>query len=127
MRGALKRATDSRRMTKADFGVGIEAGVHKLLGYYYTQAAVVIVDDRETVGSSFSAALQLPPIVGRKVAQGGEVGPIMDKILGKKDTKKKLGIVGYLTKGVIPRHSVYTTAVQVAYARFLSKEIYEKK
>lgn len=126
LRGARNRAAAAKRKSGADFGVGIEAGVTKVGPHYFTNAACVVVGPGDLQGTSFSTALELPRVVASKVKRGEEVGPIMDKLLGRKDTKKKLGIVGYLTKGVLPRHTVYANAVVVALARFLSPEFYDR-
>lgn len=125
--GARNRAVAAKRKARSDFGVGIEAFVSHVSSHYFTQACCVVVGPDGSEGISFSTAIELPDVVAQKVKRGGEVGPVMDRVIGRKDTKKKLGIVGYLTKGALPRYTVYANAVVVALARYISPEIYNRK
>ena len=125
LEGATNRAKAALQKTYADFGVGIEGGVYRSKGLYFTAAPVVVLAKDGRVGISASSPLELPAVVARKVKRGGEVGPIMDKLLGIADTKKKLGIIGYLTNGMVPRHIAYATALKVALAKFVQPQFYK--
>ncbi|MBI3495369.1 inosine/xanthosine triphosphatase [Candidatus Berkelbacteria bacterium] len=124
--GATNRAKAALKQAQADFGVGIEGGVYRSRGLYFTAAPVVIIAKDGKIGVSASSPLELPPIVARKVKRGGEVGPIMDELLGIADTKKKFGIIGYLTNGMVLRHIAYATAIKVALAKFVQPEFYKR-
>lgn len=124
LEGATNRAKVALHETGADFGVGIEGGVYHSKGRYFTAAPVVVLAKDGRIGVSASNPLELPPVVARKVKRGGEVGPIMDALLGIADTKKKLGIIGYLTDGMVLRHIAYATALKVALAKFVKPEFY---
>lgn len=126
LEGATNRAKAALDRARADFGVGIEGGVYHSKDRYFTAAPVVVLAKDGRVGISASNPLELPPVVAKKVNRGGEVGPIMDELLGIADTKKKLGIIGYLTNGMVPRHIAYATALKVALAKFVKPEFYQK-
>ncbi|MBI3260895.1 inosine/xanthosine triphosphatase [Candidatus Berkelbacteria bacterium] len=126
LEGATNRAKAALHKAHADFGVGIEGGVYRSKGRYFTAAPVVVLSHDGRIGISASNPLELPPVVAAKVKRGGEVGPIMDELLGIADTKKKFGIIGYLTNGMVPRHIAYATALKVALAKFVKPEFYNK-
>jgi len=127
LNGARNRARSAKRKKYSDFGVGIEAFVFNVGKHYFTQAVCVVVGPDNKEGISFSTAIELPNIVAKKVSRGGEVGPVLDGVIGIKDSKRKLGLIGYLTKGRLPRYHAYAMAVIVALARYISPEIYEQK
>ncbi len=126
LEGATNRAKAALQKSHADFGVGIEGGVYHSKGRSFTAAPVVVLAKDGRIGISASSPLELPPIVAKKVKRGGEVGPIMDELLGIADTKKNLGIIGYLTNGMVPRHIAYATALKVALAKFVKPDFYDK-
>lgn len=128
LKGALNRAIAAQKQTKADYGVGIEGSVHRLLGRYFTGSAVAIVNSKgvTSFGSS-PAGLELPPLVARKMVNGKELGPVMDELLGIKDSKKKFGAVGKLTGGLVLRHQAYAMGIKIGLAKFVRPEFYREK
>jgi len=124
-RGAVNRAQAVLEAAGADFGVGLEGGV-LFAGeecWMIQFGAIVHRDGRSGVGQG--VRFLLPPVVGEGVRAGGEVGPLMDGMLGTKDIKKKAGAIGYLTGGLVVREEMYAHVVAAALVRFLHTELYD--
>ena len=124
LKGARNRALIAREKLDADFGIGLEGGVHPdpigllLMGW------VVIVDRNGREGIGGTARLPLPEEIAKQILNGRELGPLMDEILGVENIKQKGGAVGALTANLIVRGEAFATAVAYALAPFVSAEFY---
>ena len=78
----------------------------------------------EPVHTTRSAELLLPEHVARRLRAGGELGPVMDDLLGTVDIKKGVGTVGAFTRGLVTRPQVWSQAVALAIAPLLTPELY---
>jgi non-canonical (house-cleaning) NTP pyrophosphatase len=81
-------------------------------------------DGRRSVGKG--AMFLLPPAIAQGVAEGGEVGPLVDGLTGLKDSKKQGGAIGFLTNGLVLRADMYAHMVASALVPFLHPELYEQ-
>lgn len=124
-RGAIARAQAALAATGADWGVGLEGGVafEGEACWMIQCCAVAHRDGRVHVGRG--AQFLLPPVIARGVRDGGEVGPLMDRLTGQVDTKKKTGAIGFLTNGFVVREEMYAHIVAAALAPFLHPELYD--
>ena len=124
VRGARNRAEAVRDLLEADFGIGLEGGVHPdpvgllLVGW------VVIVDGDGREGVGGTARLPLPMYLAEQVVNGRELGPLMDEIMGVENIKQNGGAVGALTAGLVPRSDTFAVAVAYALAPFVAAELY---
>lgn len=124
IKGAVHRAKTAQKKVQADFGVGIEGGVIKIEGQWYTQAWCAIVDKRGRVSLGGGAMMSLPYFVGQRLTKGEELGPIMDDWTGRSEVKKQEGAIGVLTKGLVDRTQAYENLVSFALAKFLNEKDY---
>ncbi len=124
IRGARNRAARVLNQFNADFGVGLEGGVHSDPTGLLLVGWVVIVDRNGREGVGGSARLPLPEPIAEQVLNGRELGPLMDEILGVENVKQKGGAVGALTAGLVPRSDTFAVAVAYALAPFISAELY---
>ena len=92
--GARNRAKAAREQLDADFGVGLEGGVHLDSAGLLLMGWVVIVDRNGREGVGGAARLPLPEDIAKEVLAGRELGPLMDDILGEENIKQKGGAVG---------------------------------
>jgi len=129
LRGAVIRALEAMRRARADFGVGIEAGLirvpHSITGYVDQHVCAVIdVEERVTLG--FSMALEFPEIVVRKILSGQarEAEEVMEEISGIREIGCKGGAVGYLTRDHVRRIDLCVQAVTSALIPRLSPQLY---
>ncbi len=125
-RGALARALAARLAADADYGLGMEGAVNDGPGGMMLTNWVVAVarDGRTSLASGGS--LTLPEVIAREIRAGGELGPIMGRIIGQEHTKQGEGAAGYLTRGVVPRVLTFQVGVGLALAPFLRPELYSE-
>jgi inosine/xanthosine triphosphatase len=122
--GALTRARNVLASTDAHWGVGLEGGV-AFVGeacWMIQFCAVIHRDGRSSIGKG--PQFLLPPVIATGVRNGGEVGPLMDKLTGEHNIKQKGGAVGFLTRGFVLRETMYAHMVSAALIPFLHHELY---
>ncbi|HFQ93862.1 MAG TPA: inosine/xanthosine triphosphatase [Anaerolineae bacterium] len=124
--GARNRAAAARAALSADFGVGLEGGVHPEPFGLALQGWVVVVDRYGREGIGGAARIPLPEHIARRVLNGEELGHVMDDVLGDHNTKQKGGAVGALTNGLVMRQETFALAVAYALAPFVSPELYSQ-
>jgi inosine/xanthosine triphosphatase len=124
IRGARNRADTVRDWLDADYGVGLEGGVHPDPTGLLLVGWVVIVDNDGKEGIGGTARLPLPEGIAKQVLNGRELGPLMDELLGVENIKQKGGAVGALTAGLVPRTDTFAVAVAYALAPFVAAELY---
>jgi inosine/xanthosine triphosphatase len=111
--GALNRA--KAVLEDADLGVGLEGGVFvKDNGEVWSTVWAVVIDQKGNTFSSNGARFKVPKVIGEAIVGGGEMGPVMDKLMGGKDIKHKSGAIGVITKNFIDRTEEYTYIVKLA-------------
>lgn len=120
---ALSRINDERN-SKAEFFVGIEGGIKKLFGRWFTFGVICIMDDTGRVGYGTSPFFVLPSDITEKLLGGTELGDVMDDLIGETNTKQKQGAVGYFTKGVMDRRRFYVAGLTVALIPFLNADLF---
>jgi inosine/xanthosine triphosphatase len=120
--GARNRARAAlAAVAGARMGMGLEGGVDpdgSLIN------CVVVVEaggrENETWGVRFS----LPPSVVTRVLKGEELGPVMDDVSGRTESKKHLGAIGILTNGLFTRAEMWQGPLACALMPFLHPELY---
>ncbi|MWG35406.1 DUF84 family protein [Halomarina oriensis] len=133
-RGHVETRTGAENRARAAFeaadhregrtlGVGIEGGVGTFEGsetpFLVNWAAAT---DGERVTCAGGPSFPLPEHVARRVADGEELGPVMDDELGESDVKKKQGAAGVFTAGMVDRETSLSTGVAAALGPFVSEQ-----
>ncbi len=126
IKGAISRAKKALHKLDADFGFGLEGTVVESKYGMFLCGWVAAIDKEGKLGLACTAKLELPEIVAREIRKGFELGPIMDKLTGETNIKKKYGAVGVFTKNLVSRKEVFEHAVLLALAKFITKDYYEK-
>jgi inosine/xanthosine triphosphatase len=124
-RGALNRANAVRQAERADWGIGLEAGIIENEFGVMTCAWCAIVDRTGRVGIGGSTNMLLPDQVARRVKTGAELGEAMDEFAHIHNVKHKMGAIGILTRGLSNRQRAYESILILALARFLWKGKYQ--
>jgi inosine/xanthosine triphosphatase len=122
--GARNRAIAAREKLDADFGVGLEGGVHPDPAGLLLMGWVVVVDRNGREGVGGTARLPLPKALAQQVLTGRELGPLMDELLGQENVKQKGGAVGALTAGLVLRSETFAVAVAYALGPFVATDFY---
>ena len=102
-------------------GVGLEGGVDPE-GSLINCVAVVGAEGRENL--AWGVRFRLPPIVVSRVLNGEELGPVIDELTGRNESKKELGAVGILTNGIFTRTELMHGPLACALMPFLHPELY---
>lgn len=126
IKGATNRAKRALKTANADYGVGLEGGIHKTNGLWFDTGWAVVVDKKGTLGIGTSIRMQSPPAMMKYVKKGMELGDIDDMLFGKKNTKHKQGHFGLMSKGVLLREEAYQHGVISALVRFLHPKLFDK-
>lgn len=125
-RGAVNRARAVRQIARADFGVGLEAGIIETEYGVMTCAWVAMVDRAGRIGIGGSTNMLLPTQVANRLSAGAELGEAMDEFANIKNVKHKMGAIGILTRGLSNRQRAYEEIVKLAVVRFLWTAQYRK-
>lgn len=126
IRGATNRAKRSIKVVKADFGVGLEGGIHKIGKKWFDCGWIAVVDKKGRMGIGSSARMETPQIMIKMVKKGMELGDVGDKLFNRKNSKQAEGHFGLMTNGVVTRKDGYTQAVVFALSRFIQYKVFEK-
>ncbi len=124
VRGAKNRARMA--IGDADYSVGLEAGLfwEEEIGDYVDRAYCAILDKFGRMTLGHSGGFLYPPEIIHMVKSGLEVGEAMEKISGIEEIKKKMGAIGYLSKGLINRDEFNAQAVLMAMIPRIRPELY---
>ncbi len=125
--GAIERAKYAISQAKADFGVGVEAGLFyngalkKHLDIQY--CAIVDSSGHMTVGHG--PGFEYPPDVMKAVLEGKTVGDTMSMLTGIENIGHRSGSIGYLSDGMIDRTSLTEISILMAMIPRIRPELYE--
>lgn len=126
--GALNRAQNALKNVKnAEYGVGIEGGLHKHIFGWFEHSIVVIVNREHEVGIGASGGLVLPEIIMDSIHKGKNLEEAIDTHFKTNKIGEGIGMFGIFTKGVVTRSEGVKHGVAFALARFLHNEVYKKK
>lgn len=126
IKGAKNRAQKALKELKADFGVGLEGGLHKIGEHWFDTGWMSIVDKngKEGIGSTIRA--HTPQKMMDLVHKGVELGDACDIIFKRKNTKHAEGQFGLMTNKHITRTSGYVDGVVIALAAFINPKLFEE-
>jgi non-canonical (house-cleaning) NTP pyrophosphatase len=105
-------------------GIGLEGGVDRE-GSLINCVSVVTAEGRENL--AWGVRFPLPPGVVAQVLRGEELGPLIDALTGRTESKKELGAVGILTNGLFTRTEMMSGPLACALMPFLHPELYPLK
>ena len=125
IKGATTRAKKVLEHEKADYGVGLEGGVHKIESHWFDCGWMVVIDKEGTTGIGTSIWMETPPKMMKMVHEGMELGHIDDKLFGTKNSKQGTGHFGLITNDALTRSDMYRDGVISALSRFMHPEVYE--
>ncbi len=122
--GALMRAAAAQQAGDADLGIGLEGCTDEQPWGVWTLAWAAVVDRQGRVGLAASARCPLPDTIATAIRAGGELGPLVDTLLGEADTKHRGGANGAFTAGHLGRIPALADSVICACAPFLTPQFF---
>jgi len=122
--GAIHRARQA--LGKADFGVGIEAGLfwNEATSQWLDVQWCAVVDKTGRITLGHGPGFAYPPAVANDVQLGRTVEEAMEKLTGVEGIGEREGAIGYLTKGKLDRTRLTEMAVMAAMVPRIRKELY---
>lgn len=108
----------------AGFVVGLEGGIARHHGRWFAFGAICVADATGRLGFGVSPSFELPPGVTEAVLAGSELGEVMDRLAGERNTKQHGGAIGVLTGGRVTRRELYAQGVTMALIPFLNEELF---
>ena len=124
VRGALNRAEGVFNHILCDLSVGMEGGIVYKFNTYFLTCWCVLFDGSDDYQYGCGGYMPLPFSVINMVKKGFELGSVIDKITGLKDTKLKMGAIGILTRNFMTRQAAWEAALKYALASRLSPQFY---
>lgn len=126
-KGALTRAKNALKAVKgAQYGVGIEGGLHKHSFGWFEHSIVVIINKKNHIGIGASGGLVLPEIIMSSIHKGKNLEEAIDAHFKTNKIGEGIGMFGIMTKGVVTRSEGVKHGVAFALARFLHKDVYDR-
>jgi inosine/xanthosine triphosphatase len=130
--GAENRARGLLRVNaaqgwNAQFCVGIEGGVALLHGRWFAFGVICIADERERLGFGVTSHFELPAEVAAGLANGAELGEVIDELTGQRDTRLAGGAIGYLSHGQLDRRGLARQGIFMALLPFMNETLFFQK
>jgi len=122
--GARNRARAALAATDADVAFGLEGGVvhEPPLVWLVSWVAAIARDGR--AGDASGLRMQLPAAVAARLADGDELGTIIDALFSVTASKQHTGAIGLLTEGFVSRTEAFADLVAMACAPLLRPDLY---
>ena len=124
IKGAITRAKKAQKKLNADYGIGMEGGIHKISNKWFEGGWIAVVDKKGKIGLGSSARFEVSAKIHKRLLKGENLAQVIDNLAGDKDIAKKQGAMGVLTAGALPRHIAYSQGIIFAFAPFLSSPKY---
>lgn len=126
-RGARARAAAALRgWAKADYGVGIEAGLHKhrAIGRWLDVQYVAVLDRAGSVSASHGGGFYYPDDATRAIRTGKTVSDVLGPMAQDPRLGSTTGAVGFLSRGALDRRALTAQAVLLALLPRIRAELY---
>ena len=124
IKGAINRAKRALKKADADFGLGMEGGMHKIGSNHFESGWIAVIDKEGKIGLGSSARWQVSRKISKPLFKGKELAEVINEMTGRDDVHKKEGIMGLISNGHLPRHKTYSHGIIFAFAPFISDEIF---
>lgn len=130
--GALNRTKELFKLNQqenldAQYFVGIEGGIEFKYNRWFSFGCMCIMDKDRNIGFGSSPHFQIPPEVIDRLLKREELGHVMDEIMKQKNTKQKMGAIGFFTGGVMNRRDLYVPGLIAALVSFNHPDMFFAK
>lgn len=111
---------------EADFGMGIEAGLFHVpaTGGLLDVQACVVLDRAGRITYGQGPGFAYPAEVQDALRAGASVGEVLSRVAGVPDIGRKMGAVGWLSRGHLTRAALTEPAILMAFLPRLRPELY---
>lgn len=120
--GAINRAKAALKFGQSQtaelpdqiLGVGLEGGVFEYGHELWSTVWVAVVDSKDQIATANGARFQVPERIAQLIRAGEEMGPVVEKLVGKADVRKKQGMIGVITNNFVDRTEEYSGISKMA-------------
>jgi inosine/xanthosine triphosphatase len=127
IRGARTRAKRALKTLNADYGVGLEGGLHQLGKQWFDTGWMVIADKNGNEGIGSTIRMRAPQKMMALIHTGMELGDVNDILFQRKNSKQAEGHFGLMTKNAVTRTSAYVDALIAALTPFIHPHLFAEK
>ncbi len=128
--GAQNRARAALDQGRAAFpdttnyiSLGMEGGVFTdKSGQMWSTVWICVCDADGHLYEANGGRVSIPPIIAKQIRDGGELGPIMTKLMGEDNNKHKQVMFGVLTRNFVTRTDEYASIAQMAIGLWHGRE-----
>lgn len=111
MNGAINRAVNVQKEYPNAIGIGLEGGVKKLGStYYICNWGALMLPDGHLITAG-GAQIPLPDEIARELANGKELGPVIEQYFKQNGLRQKEGAMGMFTAGAVTRIELFSHIV----------------
>lgn len=107
---------------KEALGVGLEGGVTPWNGDLWSTVWVAVTDSDGALFTANGARMKLPASIAEPIENGGEMGPVVSKLVGVADVRKKQGMIGIVTKNFVNRTVEYGSIAKLAIGLWFGRD-----
>jgi len=122
--GALERARKALVATGAEIGFGLEGGVELDGARVWLLSWVAALDEAGREGYASGLRMLLPASLAAGLRAGEELGTLVDRLFGVKDSKTASGAIGLLTAGAVSRTDAFADLVAMSLAPWIHPDHY---
>lgn len=121
---ALERARQALGASDAEIAFGLEGGVELDAGRVWLLSWVAALDRAGQTGYASGLRMLLPPSLADGLRAGAELGSLIDRLFGVRDSKTQSGAIGLLTDGAVSRTDAFADLVAMSLAPWLHPDRY---
>ena len=122
--GALERARKALLATGAEIAFGLEGGVELDGPRVWLLSWVAAIDPAGREGYASGLRMLLPASLADGLRAGEELGVLVDRLFGVKDSKTASGAIGLLTAGSVSRTDAFADLVAMSLAPWIHPDHY---
>lgn len=110
--------------SESALGVGLEGGVVELEDGLYSTVWVCVVDAQGNLTEANGARFKVPEPIATLILKGGDMGPVVEKLVGVSDVRQKQGMIGIITNGFVDRTEEYSGIAKMALGLWYGRKWY---
>ena len=124
LKGAINRAQNALKKTKADYAIGMEGGMHKVGERWFESGWIAVVDRKGNLGLGTSAHWQVSDKISKQLLAGKELRDVVIGLSGNPNIYQEEGVMGLISNKHLPRDLAYSHGIIFAFGPFISDPIF---
>lgn len=124
LQGAINRAENAMKKTKADYAIGMEGGMFKVGKRWFESGWIAVVDKKGGLGLGTSAHWQVSKKISKELLAGKELRDVVAELSGNPNLYQEEGVMGLITANHLPRDLAYSHGIIFAFGPFISNPIF---